>query len=100
MASSDLDADTTAKIDALDKRSFTVELRYGIDMALDDLSDVFADHIANGDATDLDVLRVLAKMTDVIESKIGHMARNCDATWQQIGDALGISRQAAHKRFS
>lgn len=26
-------------------------------------------------------------------------ARKAGATWQQIGDALGISRQAAHERF-
>ncbi len=26
-------------------------------------------------------------------------ARERGATWQQVGDALGISRQAAHERF-
>lgn len=26
-------------------------------------------------------------------------ARSFGATWEQIGDAMGITRQAAHKRF-
>lgn len=84
-------------------RTFEINFRYDLDHWLSDLALVYADHLHGGeahDATDLDALSALASMSKVIEDQIGRMARNTDATWQQIGDALGVSRQAAHKRFS
>lgn len=84
-------------------RTFTVEFRYGIDHWLGDLALVYADHLHGGDthdATDLDTLTALAEMSKVIDEQIGRIARIADATWQQIGDALGVSRQGAHKRFA
>lgn len=42
----------------------------------------------------------LARLRKAVDAEIEFMARNApDLTWQQIGDALGVSRQAAHKRF-
>lgn len=37
---------------------------------------------------------------DAYEEVIIRRARNQGYTWQEIGDALGITRQAAHARFS
>lgn len=53
-------------------------------------------------ADDLAMLEVLGKLAAGVESNIGLFARSAakTATWQEVGDALGISRQAAHKRFS
>lgn len=51
----------------------------------------------------VDILVVLAEMHRAVEAEIAmyaHGAIREGATWQQVGDALGISRQAAHKRFS
>lgn len=84
-------------------RTFTIEFRYGVDHWLGDLSLVYADHLHGGDthdATDLDALSAMSEMSKVLDEQIGRFARGADATWQQVGDALGISRQAAHKRFS
>lgn len=33
------------------------------------------------------------------QAELVSKARAAGASWQQIGDALGISRQAAHERF-
>lgn len=50
----------------------------------------------------LAVLRVLGGIAAGVEAEIKSVARSAvsGATWQEIGEALGISRQAAHKRFS
>lgn len=47
-------------------------------------------------------LTVLGEMVAAVEDEIRSVARTAvkGATWQEIGDALGVSRQAAHKRFS
>lgn len=49
------------------------------------------------------ILGTLSKMEQAIDDEIRMYvsgAVKSGATWQQIGDALGVSRQAAHKRFS
>lgn len=47
-------------------------------------------------------LKTLGEMLNAVDQEIRSVARTAvkGATWQQIGDALGVSRQAAHKRFS
>ena len=85
----------------MDEDEYTVDFRRYIGQWLGDLGSVYADHLADErDATDLDTLAALSAMSKVIDEQIGRIARNTDATWQQIGDVLGTSRQAAHKRFS
>lgn len=50
-------------------------------------------------------LRLLAEVTemrrrqDMIEHLAVQMMREAGATWEDIGEALGISRQAARERF-
>lgn len=51
---------------------------------------------------DLDALGALRQARDDIDLAIGDAARALAAeyTWDQIGAELGISKQAAHKRFA
>lgn len=52
----------------------------------------------------LDFLRELKKCTttlvDQLESKAVNLARDQGASWTDVGEALGISRQAAWERFA
>jgi len=51
----------------------------------------------------LGVLKGLTSAVRVVESKLSEAvqeARKQRFTWEQIGEALGISRQAAWERFS
>lgn len=51
-------------------------------------------------------VRVLAELEDlranlrILEFEVVHMMREVGVTWQDIGDELGLSRQAARSRFS
>jgi DNA invertase Pin-like site-specific DNA recombinase len=55
-------------------------------------------------ATDVDpaaglrAVAALRRLTDELERQQVQRARNTGWSWQQIGDALGISRQAVHKK--
>ena len=59
-----------------------------------------------GLAEDVDPLIAIAVLMEAIggiEDKIGEVVRFCRGqgrTWTQIGDALGMSKQAAWERFS
>jgi hypothetical protein len=44
-------------------------------------------------------LHAAAELTAAALGAVG-MARRAGYTWQEIGDALGISRQAAHYRYA
>jgi DNA-directed RNA polymerase specialized sigma24 family protein len=55
-----------------------------------------------GDADPENGLRavvVLRRLADRLERTHVKRARAQGWTWQQIGDALGVSRQAVHKRY-
>lgn len=55
---------------------------------------------ANSDpATGLRAIVVLRRLADHLEA--GHVAgaRQAGWSWQEIGDALGVSRQAVHKKY-
>lgn len=45
-------------------------------------------------------LASLRRGLDALEHEVVSMVRIGGATWEQIGDELGISRQAARQRFS
>ena len=49
-------------------------------------------------ATGLRAVVALRRMTDDLERQQVLRAREAGWSWQQIGDALGISRQAVHKK--
>lgn len=50
-------------------------------------------------------LQSVRRVAELAEAVSGHtaelvaIARNSGATWNQIGDALGVTKQAAHERF-
>lgn len=56
-------------------------------------------------ATDTDPARglravaALRRLADDLEQRQVHRARADGWSWQQIGDALGVSRQAVHKKY-
>jgi transcriptional regulator of acetoin/glycerol metabolism len=50
-------------------------------------------------AQGLQAVVVLRRMTDSLEATHVKAARAHGWTWQQIGDALGVSRQAVHKKY-
>ncbi len=59
--------------------------------------------IAGSDSDDpekgLQAVVVLRRLTDRLEERHVRSARAHGWTWQQIGDALGVSRQAVHKKY-
>lgn len=63
---------------------------------------LLADSIeGNGDFVDmLGAIRLVDLAADAARRAIVADAREAGETWQSIADALGISRQAAHERFS
>lgn len=42
---------------------------------------------------------VLRRLADRVEATNVAAARAAGWTWEQIGDALGVSRQAVHKKY-
>ena len=48
--------------------------------------------------TGLRAVATLRRLTDELERQQVRRARVAGWSWQQIGDALGISRQAVHKK--
>ena len=42
---------------------------------------------------------VLRRLADQVEAANVAAARSAGWTWEQIGDALGVSRQAVHKKY-
>ena len=49
-------------------------------------------------AVGLRAVLALRRLADQLEEKNVALARRRGWSWEQIGDALGISRQAAHKK--
>ncbi len=59
--------------------------------------------IENADRDPLGALRRIRKSIQSIQASVPEivgMARDQRCTWAEIGDALGITRQAAWERFS
>jgi hypothetical protein len=50
-------------------------------------------------AQGLQAVVLLRRMADRLEAAHVTTARSEGWTWQQIGDALGVSRQAVHKKY-
>ena len=48
-------------------------------------------------ASGFDAVKALRKLADALEGSTA-VARRQGWTWQQIGDALGVTRQAVHKK--
>ena len=50
-------------------------------------------------AEGLPAVVALRRLADTLEARHVSEARRQGWSWQQIGDALGVSRQAVHKRY-
>lgn len=50
-------------------------------------------------ATGLRAVAGLRRLADDLEVRQVRRAREGGWSWQQIGDALGVSRQAVHKKY-
>jgi hypothetical protein len=50
-------------------------------------------------AVGLRAVVALRRLADRLEAAQVRSARKSGWTWQQIGDALGITRQAVHKKY-
>lgn len=67
----------------------------------DQLRSLLARVAATGDARDrLNALAQLRRELDAAETELAADALRAGFTWSQIGEALGISKQAAHRRHS
>lgn len=63
---------------------------------------MIGDLVAAADGAPVDGLRavvVLRRLADQIEADQVVAARQLGWTWEEIGDALGVSRQAVHKKY-
>jgi hypothetical protein len=63
-----------------------------------DVTEVQAAAQADDPATGLRAVASLRRLADRLETRHVALARRQGWSWEQIGDALGISRQAAHKK--
>jgi len=54
-----------------------------------------AEHPAEG----LRAVRALRELADRLEALQVERARDLGWSWQEIADALGVTRQAAHKKY-
>ena len=67
----------------------------------------WADNVEPGDliAVDMSALRQLAKLTDQREAldraitEAVHAARQANRSWSEIGAMLGVSKQAAQRKY-
>ena len=65
-----------------------------------DADDLWEDEPAQRPLAALETLRELRLTLDRVERLLVHRARLSIATWEEIGGALGVSRQAAHRRHA
>lgn len=63
-----------------------------------DLNETLVAAESEDPAMGLRAVVVLRRLADRLEEIHVAAARNQGWTWQQIGDALGVSRQAVHKK--
>lgn len=71
--------------------------------SLDDLIDLVEDSTADADPLQqlTDSVVVAGRLSDLADELVGHFveqARSSGATWEEIGDCMGVSKQAAQKR--
>jgi transcriptional regulator of acetoin/glycerol metabolism len=64
-----------------------------------DFKSTAADASSGDPAVGLRAVVALRRLSDRHEAAQVAAARRAGWTWQQIGDALGITRQAVHKKY-
>ena len=63
-------------------------------------TDVITAAAADDPATGLRAIKALRELADRLESLQVANARSRGWSWQQIAEALGVTRQAAHKKHA
>ena len=66
--------------------------------AMDALSETLVAAENPDPAVGLRAVTALRRLADDLEASLVQSARLAGWSWQEIGDALGVSRQAAHKK--
>lgn len=75
-------------------------------MAVDwqDIEDAYAELLASRDESNRAVLMRLSEMqlalNDALDAHVEHVVKEYRWSWQAVGDALGVTRQAASKRWT
>lgn len=78
------------------EHTVTLDTRNGLPSLIGDLASIL------GEPSTIGEVQQLSRIIEAAEQELGLKVRDAvrmGHTWQQIGDALGVSRQAAHKRF-
>jgi hypothetical protein len=78
-------------------QSTVTQIRVLADFAAETAQMIGQVHVGNSDR--LELLRKMRSDVEALERLTVKECRNCDWTWQDVGDALGITRQAAQQRF-
>ncbi|GAB3616191.1 sigma factor-like helix-turn-helix DNA-binding protein [Okibacterium endophyticum] len=68
-------------------------------MTLDTIRTLAGDAGSNDPITALRAISALRRELDGIEAVAVRRARNANASWQLVALALGVSRQAVHKKY-
>lgn len=67
------------------------------------MDEILATLLAGADSNDpIEALRAISRMrreVDRIEAVAVRRARNANASWQLVALALGVSKQAVHKKY-
>jgi hypothetical protein len=66
---------------------------------MSDATELAGDATSTDPAVGLRSVRALARLADSLEALHVGRARELGWSWQQIADALGVSRQAVHKKY-
>ena len=61
--------------------------------------DLFASIRSNDPALGLRAVGALHRLAEQVEARHVELARERGWSWEQIGDALGVSRQAVHSKY-
>ena len=59
----------------------------------------FPDLVSDDPATGLRAVGVLHRLAEQVEAIHVELARKQGWSWEQIGDALGVSRQSVHAKY-
>jgi hypothetical protein len=63
------------------------------------VKDINASLASDDPAVGFRAVGALHRLAEQVETRSVHRARELGWSWEQVGDALGISRQSAHAKY-